>query len=250
MISQPVLYSEWTKIRSVRSLVWSLVAGVAMLVVLGPVVCGAHGDGEAASADFDPVKLGFWGLNFAQVAVAVFAMLSIGGEYETGTIRTSLAAVPQRGRFYVHKLLVAAGLSLAVAIPTALLTFFLSQRLLDEHGVSFGDPGTVRAVICLALYFPLLSLLFMGITAMFRSLVPAMGLLLPVLFLLSPLSMQVPGLREVVQFLPDRAGQYAAMTLRPDADVSYTAWLGLPIMAAWTAVAVFGGWRVLRSHDA
>lgn len=250
MTLQSVLYSEWTKIRSVRSIVWSLTVAAALLVGFGSFACGAYGDDEAAQNSFDPLALGFWGVNFAQVSVAVFAMLAMGGEYDKGTIRTSLTAVPQRTRFYLGKLLVTAGLALAIAIPAALLTFFVSQGLLDDHGVSFGDPGAVRAVISLVLYFPLLTLLCVGLAAIFRSLAATMGLLLPFLFLLSPLGMEIPSLRTVAQFLPDRAGLYAAMNLHSNPDVSYHAWLGLPIMAVWTTAAVLGGWHALRSRDA
>ncbi|EIV91599.1 ABC transporter permease [Frankia sp. QA3] len=247
---QPVLYSELTKIISVRALVGSLTVAAVLPVAFGSVACGDYGDGEAAQADFDPLALGFWGVNFAQVAVAVFAMLAMGGEYDRGRIATSLVAVPRRNRFYVGKCLVTTGLSLAIAIPAALLTFFLTQRLLGEHGVSLGDPGTVRAVLCLILYFPLLTLLCVGLAAMVRTLAAAMGVVLPFLFLLSPLSMEVPRLRTVAQFLPDRAGLYAAMSLHSDPDLVYSAWLGLPIMAVWTAGAVFGGWYALRCRDA
>ncbi|ABW15692.1 putative ABC transporter integral membrane subunit [Parafrankia sp. EAN1pec] len=249
MSLRPVLYSEWTKIRSLRSLVWSLALAAVMLVGFGALVCGAYGDAEAAEADYDPLAVGFWSLNFAQIALAVFAMLSLGGEYEKGTITTSLTAVPQRTLFYLGKLLVAAGLSLAVALLAAPLTFFLTQGLLDEHGVSLRDAGAARGVISLILYFPLLTLLCMGLAAMTRSVAATLGLFLPFLFLLSPLSMEVPGLWTITQFLPDRAGLYAVMNLQPDPDVLYNPRLGLSIMAVWAAVAVFGGWRALRSRD-
>ncbi|MCK9904218.1 ABC transporter permease [Parafrankia colletiae] len=251
MTLQPVLYSELTKIRSLRSLVWSLALAAVMLVGFGAFACGAYGEAQAANDEvFRPLVLGFWGLNFAQVALAVFAMLSLGGEYEKGTITTSLTAVPQRTHFYLGKLLATAGLSLAIALPAAPLTFFLTQGLLDEHGVSLGDPGAVRAVISLILYFPLLTLLCMGLAVMTRSLAATLGLFLPFLFLLSPLSMEVPSLWNVTQFLPDRAGLYAVMNVQPDPDVFYNPWLGPLIMAVWAAAAVLGGWHALRSRDA
>ncbi|CAO5147068.1 ABC transporter permease [Frankia sp. AiPs1] len=250
MTLQPVLYSEWTKIRSVRSIVWALTVAAVLLIGFGSFACGAYGDGEAAQKDFDPLALAFWGVNFAQVAVAVFAMLAMGGEYDKGAIATSLTVVPQRARFYVGKLLVTSGLSLAVAIPATLITYFVAQGLLGEHGVSFGDPGTVRGVLSLIFYFPLLTLLCVGLAAIFRTLAATMGIFLPLLFLVSPLSMEVPSLRTVAQFLPDRAALYAAMNLHSNSDFVYDAWLGLPIMAVWTAALVFGGWYALRSRDA
>ncbi|MCM3886669.1 ABC transporter permease [Frankia sp. R82] len=250
MTVRSVLYSEWTKIRSVRSIVGSLLLTPVLLIGAGSFACGAYGGGEASHDDFNPLALGFWGANFAQVAAAVFAMLAMGGEYEKGTMVSSLTAVPQRGRLYLGKILTVGGLSVVMAVPAALLTFFLTQGLLAEHGVSLDSPGVARGVMSLALYFPLLTLLCVGITAIFRSLPTTMGLLLSFLFLLSPLGMEVPSLRTFVQFLPDRAGLYAAMSLHPNTDIVYSAWLGMPIMAVWTAAAVIGGWQVLRSRDA
>ncbi|MCK9876523.1 ABC transporter permease [Frankia sp. Ag45/Mut15] len=250
MALKPVLYSELTKLRSLRSVVWSLVLAPVLLLGAGCLACGVYGDGEAAQDGFDPLALGFWGVNFAQVAVAVFAMLAMGGEYEKATIVPSLTAVPQRGRFYVGKILATGILAVSAAIPAALLTFFLTQGLLAGNGASPGSPGAARGMISLICYFPLLAVLCVGITTIFRSPAATMGLFLPFLFLLSPLSMAVPSLRTFAQFLPDRAGLYAAMSLHADPDIVYSAWLGIPIMAVWTAAAVFGGWQVLRSRDA
>ena len=59
----------------------------------------------------------------------------------------------------------------------------------------------------------------------------------------------IPGVREVGQFLPDRAGLYAMRT-QTEAGIHYGHWTGLLIMALWTAAAVFGGLRAMRRYQA
>ncbi|WP_030595134.1 ABC transporter permease [Streptomyces anulatus] len=244
-----VLYSEWTKIRSVRSVAWALPLSVLLLIGIGIGVSGSVGAAESGAESFDPVQLGYYGLFFAHVVVIAFAVLVVGNEYNTGAIRTSLATVPQRGLFYGAKLTTAATLALVAGAAASGGTFFASQSLLGEHGVAFGDDGTIRAVVSGALYFPLLAIMCMGITAMLRSQMLSMGLLVPVLFLVSPVLAEIPGLRELAWYLPDRAGQYA-LRVNLDPAAPYSPVTGLLILALWAAAGAVGGWLVLRKRDA
>ncbi|GGY94350.1 ABC transporter permease [Streptomyces nitrosporeus] len=244
-----VLHSEWTKIRSVRSAAWALPLSAALLIGIGAGVCGSVGAAESDAEDFDPVQLGYYGLFFAHVVVIAFAVLVVGNEYSTGTIRTSLAAVPRRGLLYGAKLTTGAALALAAGATASAGTFLASQSLLGEHGLSPGDEGAVRAVVAGALYFPLLALMCMGVTAMLRSRTLSMGLLVPVLFLVSPVLAEIPGLRALSWYLPDRAGQYALRSV-PDPAAPYTPAAGLLVLALWASAATAGGWLVLRRRDA
>lgn len=249
MSANAVLYSEWTKIRSVRSVVWALPLAALLLIGIGAGVCGSVGAAEADAKDFDPVQLGYYGIFFAHVMVIAFAVLVVGNEYSTGSIHTSLATVPRRGLFYASKLTTGAALSLVAGVVASAGTFFASQTLLAENGVTFGDEGTVRAIVAGALYFPVLAIMCMGITAMLRSLMLSMGILVPFLFLVSPVLAEIPVLRDLAWYLPDRAGQYA-LRIHLDAAAPYSPVTGLLIMAVWAAVAAFGGWLVLRNRDA
>ncbi|WP_416979267.1 ABC transporter permease [Streptomyces sp. T028] len=244
-----VLYSEWTKIRSVRSVIWALPLAVLLLVGIGAGVSGSVGAAEADGENFDPVQFGYYGMFFAHVLVIAFAVLVVGNEYNTGSIQTSLATVPRRGLFYGAKLTTGAALALLAGVVASVATFFASQKLLAENGAAFGDEGTVRAIVAGALYFPLLAVMCMGITAMLRSQMLSMGFLVPFLFLVSPVLAEIPGLRDLAWYLPDRAGQYA-LRIHLDAAAPYSPVTGLVIMGIWAAVAAVGGWLVLRNRDA
>jgi ABC-2 type transport system permease protein len=127
--------------------------------------------------------------------------------------------------------------------------FFPSQRLLAANDVGFGDAGTVRAIAAGALHFPVLTVMCMGITMMVRSLSLSMGFQVPFFFLVSPVLAEIPLLRDLAWYLPDRAGRYALRT-HLDAAAPYHPATGLPIMPARAAVTVSGGRLVLRGRDA
>src|SRR5262249_7523696 len=96
------LHAEWTKLRTVASPAWLAGATVVLTVALGALVAAAHRctmqncSPDGASL-YDTAKLSLSGVEIGQAVVAVLAVLLVGGEYGTGMIRTTLAAIPRRG---------------------------------------------------------------------------------------------------------------------------------------------------------
>jgi hypothetical protein len=156
------LLSEWTKIRTLRSTFFTLVATVAFVVGLGALISyesSVHyspGDGL-----WDPTSMSLSGLVIGQLTIAVLGVLAITGEYGTGMIRTSLAAVPRRGRLLAAK----AGVFGAVALVTGELVswvaFFVGQLLISGHEptASLSQPDVARAVVGGGLYIALIGLM-------------------------------------------------------------------------------------------
>ena len=251
-----VLQSEWTKIRSVRSTVWTLALAFLVTVALGAVICLVFNNNwsnlsDEDKATFDPTNTSFFGMTLGQLALIVFGVLVIASEYSTGMIRTSLAAVPQRSAFYAAKVAVAGALALVVGMATSFLTFFLGQALLGSHKAQIGDPGVFRAVFGAGLYMTLLVLFCVGAAAMLRSPMLGLGILMPFFFLVSPILSAVPKVKKVAKYFPDRAGQKIMEVVQTsDNHTSYGPWGGIVIMAIWVAAALIGGYLVLRSRDA
>ncbi|AJT64350.1 ABC transporter permease [Streptomyces chattanoogensis] len=251
-----VLRSEWTKIRSVRSTVWTLGTAVVVTIALGVLICTlARTDFASMSANarfaFDPTNISFAGMGLGQLAMIVFGVLVVSNEYSTGMIRASLAAVPQRATFLFCKLLVATALVLVVGLATSFATFFAGQAALGDHRAYIGDPGVLRAVIGGGLYMTLIALFSMGVAAMLRSPMLSLGILMPFFFLISNILGNVSATRKIGRYLPDQAGQ-KIMQVVPRAvdDVPYGPWGGLGIMIAWTLAALAGGFVVLEKRDA
>ncbi|MGY1578560.1 ABC transporter permease [Streptomyces sp. MN13] len=255
MAAAQVIRSEWTKIRSVASTVWTLSLAVTVTIALG-ILISALSKNEFDRLDardrlaFDPTFISFAGMSLGQLAMIVFGVLVVSNEYSTGMIRTSLAAVPQRGTFLFGKLAVATGLALVVGMATSFATFFLGQAMLGDLKASIGDPGVLRAVIGGGLYMTLIAMFSMGVAAMLRSPMLSLGILMPFFFLISNILGNVDATKRLGRFLPDQAGSRIMQVVPPIDDVPYGPWGGLGIMALWVAAALAGGYVLLKRRDA
>ncbi|MCX4765022.1 ABC transporter permease [Streptomyces sp. NBC_01275] len=256
MAATQVVRSEWTKIRSVASTVWTLSLAVFVTVALGMLISAlSRNEFDKMSRNdrlsFDPTFISFAGMSLGQLAMIVFGVLVVSNEYSTGMIRTSLAAVPQRGTFLFSKIAVAAGLCLVVGLATSFVAFFLGQAMLGSHRAEIGDPGVLRAVIGGGIYMTLIAVFSMGVAVMLRSPMLSLGILMPFFFLISNILGNVSATKKIGRYLPDQAGSKIMQVVTPvDDDTPYGPWGGLAIMAVWVAVALVGGYTLLKRRDA
>jgi ABC-2 type transport system permease protein len=148
-----VAVSEWTKLRSLRSTLWSLFAAV-LLTILLPVLFAAITSSHWGSmspperADRHPLDIALAGVNLAQLAIAVLGVLVITGEYSTGMIRASLTAVPKRLPVLWAKTAGFALVAFLLMVGPVLIAFFSSQAILARHHIlqiSFSHPGVARS---------------------------------------------------------------------------------------------------------
>src|SRR5262249_20950459 len=89
--------AEWTKLRSVRSTTWMLLALGGLTIALGALSCStSHTEGGSPGngGDDDIVMFSLVGVYLVQVAAVAFGVLAICGEYASGTIRATFAANP------------------------------------------------------------------------------------------------------------------------------------------------------------
>ncbi|WP_106402129.1 ABC transporter permease [Actinocorallia populi] len=250
-----VLLAEWTKIRTVPSTLWALGAAFALSVGLGRLVAGSlSGSADTGPSAFDPLFAAFYSLTLGQLALVVFGVLVVSGEYGSGTIRLSLLAVPRRGLFYGCKLLTGTGIVLAASAVTVPVTFFTTQAALGPKGTSPLADGVPSAIAGACLYLTLISLFAMGVAAMLRSSTLALGILLPLFFLGSQGLGNIPAIKAVTQYLPDQAGTVLLHLAGPQDDPrwarDYGPWTGMGVLALWAAAAALGGYLVLRRRDA
>ena len=256
MVVVQVIRSEWTKIRSVASTVWTLGLAVVVTIALGMLISALSNRQfdsmpENVRLSFDPTFISFAGMTLGQLAMIVFGVLVVSNEYSTGMIRTSLAAVPRRGTFLFSKLAVAAALVLVVGMATSFATFFLGQAMLGTHRAHLGDPGVLRAVFGGGLYMTLIAVFSMGVATMLRSPMLSLGILMPFFFLISNILGNVSATKKVGQYLPDQAGSRIMRVVPRIGDSTpYGPWGGLGIMLLWVVAAVAGGYLLLRNRDA
>lgn len=254
-----VLAAEWTKIRTVRSTIWILLSTFALSVGLGYVFGFSFRNAlpdmpRERQESFDPLFATFYSLTLGQLALIVFGVLVVTSEYSTGTIRASLAAVPERGLFYGCKVLAGGLLAFGASLVTVLVTFLTAQAALGPYSTSLDAEGVPQAVVGACLYLTLICVFAMGVAAMLRNSTYALAILLPLLFLGSQGLGNIPKVKTVTQYLPDQAGMVIMhIAGRPDDPVfgrDYGPWAGLGILVLWTAAALAGGYLVLRRRDA
>ncbi len=226
-----VLLSEWTKFRSVRSTAWSLGAGI-LLTIAFPVIFalvtsshwGTMSPDERASRH--PLDIALAGVNVAQLAIAVLGVLVITAEYSTGSIRSTLTAVPKRLPVLWAKLIDYAAVSFVVMVPAVLVSFFASQAILGRHDilqVSFTAPGIARAVLGGAIYVAMVGVFALAIGAIVRNTAGGIATFAGIFFVLPPLMFTLPQSWNdaISQYLPSNAGRqifaldHASHTLTP-----------------------------------
>jgi ABC-2 type transport system permease protein len=255
-----LLLAEWTKLRSVRSTVWSLAIMVALTLGITGLATGVYSSqwasmspGERGQLVADPIGLILQpGSTYGQIAICVLGVMVMASEYSTGMIRASLLAVPRRTPMLAAKAVVLTVVVFVVAELIALPSFFLGQAVLRSHvRVALGDPGVLRAIIGLGLYLSVIGLLAMAIGALVRHVAGAIAGTLGFVLVLSPLASLLPGSigRHVSAYLPGNAGQLIMSSGR-DPSQLLAPWQGLGVMCLWTAVLLAAAASLLRRRDA
>ncbi|MFF7457920.1 ABC transporter permease [Kitasatospora sp. NPDC008115] len=244
-----VVRAELTKIRTVRSTTVPLLIALALSIGTG-VLNGASArsaidrHSPALRPDFNPLDAGFVGVQFGQLALIAFAVLLICTEYSSGMIRTSLAATPDRGLFYLSKIIATTTVALLTAVPTTLLTFLASQKALGPHGIGLTHPEAPRAITCACLYLTLISLFSLGVATTVRSTPLTLSLLLTHVLALTPAANAIPALHPAARYLPDHAGT-EAMKATPSLPPT----TALLILTTWTTASLLTGYLTLRTRD-
>ncbi|HEU5159698.1 MAG TPA: ABC transporter permease [Streptosporangiaceae bacterium] len=255
-----VMVSEWTKIRSVRSTVWSLILLVvisfgftALFVGLTVAQWDQTQPQDRAQIMADPTSMilgsGFF---FSQLTVCVLGVMVIASEYSTGMIRASLLAVPRRLPMFAAKGVVFGLLVLVVGVVVSFGSFFIGAPILhDKAPVSLGDPGVFRAVVGGGLYLAMLGLFALAIGGIVRHTAAGITGVIGFVLVLSPLAQLLPGSfgDHVHAYLPSEAGHLIAQARQGPNDL-LTPWQGYGVFTLWTALLLLVAAVLLKRRDA
>jgi ABC-2 type transport system permease protein len=246
-VTQPrVTYSEWIKLRSLRSALWTLYVSVALTAGIALILCfvallnleAGHGLGST-----DPAAISLYGVYAAQLTYGVLGVLLATSEYSSGTIRSTLTAVPRRLPVLGAKLGVYAAVALVTSEAALAVGMLAGQGILSARhaGASLSDPGVARAMIGAGLYLTVTGLIGVALGFLIRNAAGAIMVQLGILLVLSVLWGLLPAgwARHVTPYLPGNAGQ-AVLQLHPSAGT----------LAPWTGFAVYAGYAVLAAGAA
>ncbi|WP_020017055.1 ABC transporter permease subunit [Promicromonospora sukumoe] len=265
-----VLRSEWIKLWTLRSTWWTLGATVVVMVgfalmlafvsqFLADQMEGASPEEQAAMGGMlgGPAVVAA-GFEMAALVVAVLGALMITGEYSTGMIRSTFAAVPARLPAFFGKAVV---LILVTAVLTAVslaLSWLVTYPLLNPNDatVDFGDSDQVRALFGTVLYVTLVALFALGLGALLRHTagaiftVVAIFLVVPVIVQVATLAAtQLEWIGTVNKLLPSVAGAQITPNAGAFPDV-LDPWVGIGVLAGYTALVLVGAATRLKLQDA
>jgi ABC-type transport system involved in multi-copper enzyme maturation permease subunit len=278
--------SEWTKLRSVRSSLWSSVLVVALgvgLSILATTETRAHW-AHTTHPTFDPTRLSLIGVNVAQLVIGVLGVLVISGEYGTGTIRATFSAAPRRPLVIVAKVAVFTLAAVVLSEVTAFASFFLGQAMLTAPAphATLATPGALRAVIGSGLYVCVIGLVALALGLIIRHTAGAIAAFVGVLLIFPIVVQALPQslINAVQRYEPLHIGQIMA-TVRTVALASriasshptitrvlptgrhivkhlaaiappptFTPWVGFGVLCAYAAALLAIGTLLLVRRDA
>ena len=237
--------SEWTKLRSVRSTRWSLLATLLLIMGLGIIACLVFESrwphlSPGDRRHFHPLRANLAGVNFAQLSIGVLGVLVMTAEYSTGMIRSTFSAVPKRLPVLWAKALVFGAVAFVVSLPAVFIVFFVGQAILSGQHINIGisHPGVIRALFGAALFLTVMGVFGLGLGAIVRNTAAGIALLAGIVFVLPPIIGLLPSSvsNSIDPYLPSNAGG-AIWTINPDPN-TLAPWAGLALFAAYAAVAI------------
>ncbi|BBC32922.1 ABC transporter [Streptomyces graminofaciens] len=246
--------SEWTKIKSVRSTIWTLGVFVVLVIGLGLLFSLIAAGTDANMEGDTPLPLGLFGLMIGSVCLITLGVLSTASEYGTGMIRTTMTACPSRGRVLAAKAIVFFALTFTVTLICSAFVSFAAVALLEGNGAATptGEEW-LKATVGVSLYLSLFGLMSLLMGSLIRHSAGAITIMLGVF--LAPLVIAIfmfsESLRDVQQFLleysiPSQLSVFYGAAL---SESGPSGWDPLWIMLGLTTAAFVGAYALLEKRD-
>ncbi|MEU3250813.1 ABC transporter permease [Streptomyces sp. NPDC006997] len=245
--------SEWTKIRSVRSTMWTLGVFVVLVVGIGllaGVLVGDSDDGDLGGES--ALALGFFGLLLGTMCVITLGVLTTASEYGTGMIRTTMTACPSRGRVLLAKAIVFFTLSFTVTLVSAGFVALVQVSLVTQAREPSGAEW-LKGTVGVSLYVALLGLLSLLVGSVIRHSAGAITIMIaavlaPLVIALFMFSSSLEGLREALfeYSIPNQLSVFYANSL---SESGPSGWDPLWIILGVTAVVFAGALALQEQRD-
>jgi ABC-2 type transport system permease protein len=244
---------ERIKLSSVRSTWWLAIAAVAAMAAAGTGVGLGYRSHTPVATAAQILDNSLGGAILAQLLLGALGVLMVTGEYGTGTIRSTLAAVPRRRIVLAAKVAVCGGTALAVGLVASFAGYLSGQLAIRGTAIpaaSLGNVANLRAVVLTGVYLGATALIGVGIGTIVRYSGAAIGTLFGLLFV----PMIMAGLFgesgiAVGRFVP------VLMLLNSIAVVSptpglFAGWISTLLMCGYAAAVILCGSVLLRHRDA
>jgi ABC-2 type transport system permease protein len=255
-----IVRSEWIKLRSVRSTVWSyaiiVVASFGVALLLSTTISF---DGTPPPADLHNdlvLQASTFGIFFGQLVVGVLGVLTMSGEYSTGMVRSTLTAVPKRLPALAAKALVLFLTTFVVGLVSVFGSLLIALPLLSTQGVQadFSDASLIGNLVLGALYLGLVAVFALGLGTVLRSsaggIAATLGtiLLLPTIVSLFAALTRADWANDLMPYLFSNAGD--GMYNPVPGGAALEQWQSAVVVVAWVAVSLVAGALLLKRRDA
>ncbi|GAA2487662.1 ABC transporter permease [Winogradskya humida] len=251
-----VVAGEWTKFWSLRSSWITLGVSLLLLVAIGVIAAltytpgAAEAPGPPGTDASNAVGLALAGSTFASLAVGVLGVLIAAGEYSTGLIRATIAAIPTRLPLIGAKTLIFGVVAFLVTAVGAVLAFVLGSPLISGEAIALGigGDGVLRSLIGAGLYLGLVGVFGVALGMLLRSSAGGIAVLVGLLLIIPGLTGLLPDswADNISPYLPSNAGG-AVMALH-ESSGSLGPWTGLAVFAGWVALALAGAaYRLVKT---
>ncbi|MEU7322906.1 ABC transporter permease [Streptomyces griseoviridis] len=246
--------SEWTKIRSVRSTLWTLGVFVVLVVGIGVAVAAlvSNSAAEPDYGDESPLSFGFFGVLLGVMCVITLGVLTTASEYGTGMIRTTMTACPSRVRVLAAKSIVFFAVAFTVTFVSVLLVGLADVAMLGGARQPTGAEW-LKATVGVSLYVALLGLISLLVGSVIRHSAGAITLMIalvlaPLVIALFMFSRALEWLRDGLfeYSIPNQLGVFYSTSL---SDTGPSGWDPLWIAIGVTAVAFAGAAALLQRRD-
>lgn len=248
------LASEWTKIKSVRSTMWTLGVFVVLVIGIGLLAGAVVSDSSQDMDGENPLGLGFFGLLLGSMCIITLGVLTTASEYGTGMIRTTMTACPSRGRVLTAKAIVFFLVSFVVTLACVSFVAVVQASMLEGNGAKTPSGAEwLKGTVGVSLYLALLGLLSLLIGSVIRHSAGAITIMIGVLLapLVIALFMFASSLEDVRRALleysiPNQLSVFYSNSL---SDTGPSGWDPLWIVLGVTAAAFAGAYALLEKRD-
>lgn len=187
---------------------------------------------------------------WAQIVVAIVAVLAVTNEYTSGQVRLSLLALPTRIPWLGAKAVVLSAAGFLVGVIGSAIALGISAAVVTgtevHYEIEFGEAAVLS--LTSGLYLAVIAIFAVGVTTVIRHVVTALIAVLALLVVVPPILSSIPGVSGAADYLPTTAGRRLISDFETVAQL--TPWQGFGILIIWTTATVLLSGALLKTRDA
>lgn len=237
--------AEWIKLRTLTSTWVTSAITIVITVLFGAgMAMGYAGSPDRAEEAKTMIASGSV---MGMIVVAVLGALVVTGEYASGQIRSSMMAVPRRGRLFAAKALVVSGFSFVLGVLCVALSYAISHPFMKGHAGSLTDAHYLGLFWGTGLSFAVIALMAMGLGYLTRSTAGAITVVVSLLFVVPiPFGLMAGRWQWATKVLGLLPNTLSTAVSDPFSLAHQWGQAGTTtFLQHWQAIAVFAAWTIV-----